>query len=216
MTQSTPTTTEKTEPETISETDAPKNVPSDDADTTTENESDSIATGSPSTPAPDRRGLLLRLALTRVLPAALLILTTVAAVVFGWKDRNHNEVDRATTEAAAAARHYAVALTTIDADRIDESFAAIRDGATGEFADMYTRSSDQLKPLLLQARSKSVGHVVDSGVRSASEDRVVVLLFVDAEISNTSAPEPGTDRSRLAITMRKVGDRWLAEKVDVA
>ncbi|WP_280425116.1 hypothetical protein [Nocardia carnea] len=147
--------------------------------------------------------------------AVLLIAAIGSAGVLGWQWKDRRDTDRAATAALAAAQQYAVALTSIDTDEMDADFAAIADGATGEFKNMYTRSAEQLKPLLAQAQSVSKGRVVAASVQSASRDRVVVMLFVDAEITNTTTPQPRLDRNRIIMTMDRVGDRWLAGDVEL-
>ncbi len=160
-----------------------------------------------------RRPLLRRLAVGGLV--ALLIVTTGAAISFAWKLKNRDDLARASDEALAAARTYAVALTSIDAAHTDQDFTAVRSGATGDFARMYDESAQKLKPLLVQAKSVSKGRVVGAGVQSASTDRVVVVLFVDAEITNVTFPTPRVDRNRITMTMEHVDGRWLAGAVDL-
>ncbi|WP_330255242.1 hypothetical protein OG874_12225 [Nocardia sp. NBC_00565] len=145
----------------------------------------------------------------------MVVVSTVFAAIFGWKLHTHNDIDAAGAQALAAAQQYAVTLTSIDSDHIDTGYAAAMNGATGGFKDMYTKSADQLKPLLIQAKSVSKGRVVAASVQSASKNQVVVMLFVDAEITNVTNPTPRVDRNRILMTMDRVGDRWLASKVDL-
>ncbi|RDI45041.1 hypothetical protein [Nocardia mexicana] len=165
-----------------------------------------------------RHGRSWRRWLPRPLTAVLTMLLAVAvvlAVVFGWKLEDRNDRNEAGRAALAAAQDYAVALTSIDASRIDADFATVLNGATGRFKDMYSQSSGQLKPMLLQAKSVSKGRVVAAGVRSASENQAVVMLFVDAEITNVTNPEPRIDRNRILMTMDRVDGRWLASEVEL-
>lgn len=106
-------------------------------------------------------------------------------------------------------------LTSIDSGSIDQNFTDVLGGATGEFKDMYSRSSSQLKQMLVDNKATSKGVVIDAGVKSATADRVVVMLFVDQSITNSASPEPRVDRSRVLMTMDKVDGRWLASKVDL-
>lgn len=155
---------------------------------------------------------------TRIVIAVLAVLlagTTALAAVFGLKWQERRATDDAATAALAAAQQYAVALTSIDSTHLDADFAAIADGATGKFKDMYTRSAGQLEPLLAEAQSVSKGRVVAASIQSASPDRAVVLLFVDAEITNTATPQPRLERNRIIMTMDRVGDRWLAAEVEL-
>ncbi|WP_067887505.1 hypothetical protein [Nocardia vaccinii] len=145
----------------------------------------------------------------------LLVAAVVCAAVFGWKLKARNDDAAAGQAAMAAAKDYAVALTSIDSAHIDGDFGTVLNGATGQFKDMYSQSATQLKPLLLQAKSVSKGHVVAASVQSVSGDHAVVMLFVDAEITNVTNPTPRVDRNRILMTMDRVGGQWLASKVDL-
>ena len=81
---------------------------------------------------------------------------------------------------------------------------------------MYAQSSSQLKKLLVESKAESKGKVVDSSIKSASADRVEVMLFVDQEVTNAMSAEPRVDRSRIVMTMQRLGGRWLAGKVEMA
>ena len=89
------------------------------------------------------------------------------------------------------------------------------DGSTGEFRQMYAKSSDQLRQLLVDNKAQAKGTVLASGVVSASTDKVVVLMFVDQTVQNVSNTTPRIDRSRIRVTMTKHDGRWLAEKVEL-
>ncbi|WP_067902513.1 hypothetical protein [Nocardia vaccinii] len=152
--------------------------------------------------------------------AALIVVialaSSVLAGILGWKLHRRDEVDAAAREALSAAQTYAVTLTSIDFQHIDEDYSHVSAGATGDFKNMYAQSSNQLKKMLIDNKARSVGKVVDASVRSASGDQVVVMLFVDQEITNAVSPDPRLDRSRIVMTMRSVGGRWLAAKVEMA
>jgi Mce-associated membrane protein len=103
----------------------------------------------------------------------------------------------------------------VDTNNLDANFAAVLDGSTGEFRDIYAQSSVQLRQLLIDHKATGRGVVIDSAVNSATRDAVVVLLFVDQTVTNTEAPDPRIDRSRIVMTMRNVNGEWKAEKVDL-
>lgn len=153
-----------------------------------------------------RRGLL---------PAvsALAIVALAAAAFFGWKVKQHNDLQAASDAALAAARTYAVTLTSVDSNNLDRDFAAVLDGSTGEFRDMYTRSSGQLRELLVENKATGQGTVLDAAVKSASTTEVEVLLFIDQTVTNTASADPRIDRSRVLMTMQLVDGRWLAARV---
>lgn len=157
-----------------------------------------------------RRGLLIPLLVVLVLAM------TAGIVVLGLQAKADNDIEAAGLAAQAAAETYAVALTSIDSKDLDSDFATVLDGATGEFKEMYSRSSTQLKQLLIDNDATGQGTVVDSAIKSASADKAEILLFVDQTVTNSAAPEPRIDRSRVLMTMERVDGRWLAAEVTLS
>jgi Mce-associated membrane protein len=147
---------------------------------------------------------------------ALLLAAAVAtAATLGWQVRDQRAVDDAAAQALAAAQQYAVVLTTVDAAKLDSNFATVLDGATGEFKDMYSQSSAGLKQVLVDNKAKATGTVLAAGIKSATPDKVEVLLFVDQAVTNALNPEPRLDRNRIVMTMEKINGRWLASDVEL-
>ncbi|MFE6921923.1 hypothetical protein ACFVAV_12805 [Nocardia sp. NPDC057663] len=155
-----------------------------------------------------RRALVPALGLVAVAAVA-------AAAVLGWQLRQERAVDDAAAAALQAARAYAVTLTSVDSGRLDSDFAAVLDGSTGEFRDMYTRSSGQLRALLQENKATGKGAVLEAAVKSATETEVEVLLFIDQTVTNAAATDPRVDRSRVLMTMQLVDGRWLASRVSL-
>ena len=154
----------------------------------------------------------------RVLAAAVALVFVAALGVsgfLGWQLKQSRDTDAAGSAALAVARDYAVTLTTVDSGKIDENFTQVLNGATGEFKDMYSQSATQLRQLLIDNKATSKGMVVDSAIKSASETKVEVLLFVDQSVSNSVNPQPRIDRSRVTMTMELIDGKWLASKVDI-
>ena len=164
----------------------------------------------PGPQTPPRRRTVRRLA------AAALAAGLLAALgVLGWQVLSEQRLNRAAAEAQRTAVDYAQVLTSIDSDKVDENFRQVLDGATGEFKDMYSASSGELRQLLIDNKATARGVVIDSAVQSISTDRAVVLLFVDQSVSNTKLPDPRIDRSRMKMTLEKVDGRWRASKVEL-
>lgn len=141
------------------------------------------------------------------------LIATIGAL--GWQVWQQHQVDKAAKEGQRAAVAYAQVLTSIDSNKVDENFKEVIDGATGEFKDMYSQSSVELRQLLVENKATAHGVVVDSAVQEASKNKVVVLLFVDQSVSNTKLPDPRIDRSRMKMTLEKVDGRWRASKVEL-
>ncbi|WP_372507865.1 DUF3329 domain-containing protein [Mycolicibacterium crocinum] len=162
-------------------------------------------------PATRRRWPLVR----RVLLGALIVALLGGSGFLGWQAWQQHQVDVASREGQAAAVRYAQVLTSIDSNNVDQNFADVLNGATGEFKDMYSQSSAQLRQLLLDNKATARGVVIDSAVKSATPDKVVVLMFVDQTVANKAAPDPRIDRSRVKMTMEKVDGSWRASKVEL-
>lgn len=137
------------------------------------------------------------------------------AGVLGWQVWQARQIDHAGQEAERTAVSYAQVLTSIDSNNVDENFQQVLDGATGEFKDMYSKSSVELRQLLIENKATAHGVVIDSAVQSVSKDRAVILLFVDQAVANTKLPDPRIDRSRMKMTLEKVDGRWRASKVEL-
>ena len=158
----------------------------------------------------------------RKLPSARIVAAVAAVVgllagagVLGWQVWQARQIDHAGREAERTAVSYAQVLTSIDSNNVDENFQQVLDGATGEFKDMYSKSSVELRQLLIENKATAHGVVIDSAVQSVSKDRAVILLFVDQAVANTKLPDPRIDRSRMKMTLEKVDGRWRASKVEL-
>ncbi|SOX54563.1 hypothetical protein MAAFP003_3239, partial [Mycobacterium ahvazicum] len=145
----------------------------------------------------------------------LLVASLAVSGLLGWKLWQEHQVKEAGQQAQQAAIAYAQVLTSIDSNKVDENFRQVLDGATGEFKDMYTQSSVQLRQLLIDNKASAHGVVVDSAIQSASTNKVVVLVFIDQTVANSQSPDPRIDRSRIKMTMEKVDGRWRASKVQL-
>lgn len=153
------------------------------------------------------------------LRAVVIVLTFVvllgATGFLGWQVWQQRQLNAASADAQRAAVNYAQVLTSIDSDKVDENFKQVLDGATGEFKDMYSQSSMELRQLLIENKAAAHGVVIESAVQSISTDKAVVLLFVDQSVSNTKLPDPRIDRSRMKMTLEKIDGSWRASKVEL-
>ena len=170
-------------------------------------------TAAKAAPISRRRRLLRRVAAAAT---ALVFVAALAATAYlGWQLKQRNDTAAAGRAALAVAQSYAVTLTSVDTNTIDQNFNQVLNGATGEFKDMYSQSAAQLRQVLIDNKAMSKGTVVDAAIKSATTTKVDVLLFIDQSISNVVNPQPRVDRSRVAMTMELVDNHWLASKVDI-
>ncbi len=166
-------------------------------------------------PEPGRRKRPWKRYLRRSVMPLLFVVSLAVSGFLGWQQWQEHQVKLAGEQAQQAAIAYAQVLTSIDSNKVDENFRQVLDGATGEFKDMYTQSSVKLRQLLIDNKATAHGVVVDSAIQSGSTNKVVVLVFIDQTVTNTAAPDPRIDRSRIKMTMEKVDGRWRASKVQL-
>jgi Mce-associated membrane protein len=182
-------------------------------------EADEAATHGRGETAADAAPISRRRRLLRRVAGAAAALVFVAALMvagyLGWQLKQHNDTAAAGRVALAVAQSYAVTLTSVDTNNIDQNFNQVLNGATGEFKDMYSQSAAQLRQVLIDNKAMSKGTVVDAAIKSVTKTKVEVLLFIDQSISNVVNPQPRIDRSRVAMTMELVDNHWLASKVDI-
>lgn len=152
--------------------------------------------------------------MTRGLVAVALV-AVLAAGYGGWLLVQRHRTDVAAAQALAAAEQYALTLTNIDAVNVEQNFTDIAAGFTGEFQTMHTNSRTTLRRMLVDANVTARGTVVDSAVKSATTDTVVVVLLIDQSVTNRDVSEPQIDRSRIRMTMDNVDGQWLARKVEL-
>jgi Mce-associated membrane protein len=170
-------------------------------------------TAAKAAPISRRRRLLRRVA--GAAAALVFVAALMVAAYLGWQLKQRNDTAAAGRAALAVAQSYAVTLTSVDTNNIDQNFNQVLNGATGEFKDMYSQSAAQLRQVLIDNKAMSKGTVVDAAIKSATKTKVEVLLFIDQSISNVVNPQPRIDRSRVAMTMELVDNHWLASKVDI-
>lgn len=204
---------ESTDPELgeelVEETPADSGAEAEPADTAEIADEESESESEPE-PEPARRRPV-----RQWIAVAVLALGLIGAAFQGWLLFAHHQRTVAAAQALDAAERYTLVLTGVDPASIDKNFAEVIDGATGEFKDMYSASAEQLRQLLIENKATAHGTVIDSAVKSATKNKVEVLLFVDQSVSNKASPQAKIDRSRIVMTMEKVNGRWLAAKVEM-
>lgn len=183
-------------------------------------------------PAPERRGTRwsrkTRAAVTnnrrrhgktasRRVAAVVLVFVLAGAGYEGYVVDRHHRTAVGAAQALEAANRFMLTLTSVDPNTIDKNTTEVLTGSTGEFKDMYSHATEQLRTLLVENRATAHGTVIEAAVKSATLDRAEIMLFVDQSVRNAAAPEPQLDRSRVIMTMDKdkVDGRWLASKIEM-
>ncbi|GAA4908184.1 Mce-associated membrane protein [Stackebrandtia albiflava] len=124
-----------------------------------------------------------------------------------------------TADAVRAAKTAAVALFSYDYRDFDASIANASAHATGEFAEDYRVTTEDLRATVETEQAKVVARVVDIGLLNESvtftdsegteyADAVEVLVFMDHVVTNTGIEGSKVDQTRVVLTMVFVDDAW--------
>lgn len=158
-----------------------------------------------------------RRASRRAVGALLLLCVAGLAgvVLLGLEARQHQQLEADRQAALQAARQAATNLTSISHRTADQDIERILDVATGELAEQFRSEREALTELLGTSRSTSEGEVLAAGVQSIEGRSATVLVATDATVTTAETGEdsPVLQRYRMSMDLRKVGDRWLTERV---
>jgi Mce-associated membrane protein len=143
------------------------------------------------------------------------VVALLALAGAGYLLLTRDRAAQAREEALAAARLYAVDMTTYDFASVDADFRRFARHGTTAFQASYAATIAAAKPAIVRAQSRSLGTVVGAGLESYGGGKASVLLAVDQEIRSANQPGPSVDRSRIRMTLRHVGNGWLVSSVKV-
>ncbi|MFD6195201.1 hypothetical protein ACFWE3_00700 [Mycobacteriaceae bacterium NPDC060252] len=150
--------------------------------------------------------------------AAAVVVIAIAAgtAIIGRLYEEQRVEAQSSREALTAAQDFANAMITIDSAKIDDGFNQTLDRSTGAFKKNYEESRASLRQVMIENKASAKGVVLAAAVKSATPDKVEVLMFIDQAVANVAIPGGQLDRSRVQVTMEKVDGRWLASDVELA
>jgi Mce-associated membrane protein len=152
--------------------------------------------------------------LTRgVLPGVALVLA-VAAGFLKWVDGSARQSDLAGIASMQAASESTVALLSYKHDTVDNDVAAARERLTGDFKNAYdSLTHDVVIPGAKQKQISMIATVPAAASVSATENRAVVMVFVDQTLTMGNAA-PADTASSVRVTLDKIDGRWLISQFD--
>jgi Mce-associated membrane protein len=143
------------------------------------------------------------------------LIALVSSAAAGYLLLTREQAEDARQDALAAARQYAVDLTTYDFATVDADFQRFARHGTKAFRASYATTIAASKPGIVKAQARSLGTVEGAGLESYSDDRASVLVAVDQEVRSAAKPGVTVDRSRIRLTLVRSGDGWLVAAVTV-
>ena len=153
--------------------------------------------------------------------ALVLLVAAGTAAVLGYRlqqaDPNNPRDGLASTrsDALAAARAHAQQILSYDHRTLDADFARAEKALTGTFKREYGRTTDTVvRPSAEQYKVVVKAEVTAASVVRASENRVVVLLYVDQTTTSTRLEGPKVDLNRVRMTLVENDGNWLVSELD--
>lgn len=139
----------------------------------------------------------------------LALMLAIGAGYLKWLDGSARQVRSAAAESVAAATNSAAALLSYRADTVDKDLTAAQGRLTGSFRDAYTQLVQNVViPGAKQKQISAVATVPAAASVSSSENRAVVLVFVDQTVT-IGKDAPTSTASSIRVTLDKIDDRWL-------
>ena len=158
--------------------------------------------------SPLRSGPVLALLLTTVLMA-------VAAGFVWFQVHRHDATETARRAGLEASRDAARVLFSYDYRTLAKDFSAGKAVTTGKFRAQYADTTTKVvTPVATEKKAVVKAEVVNAGVVRASTDEVVTIVFVNQVTTSSLQAGPKVDLSRVRMTLRHVGGRWLVATVD--
>lgn len=161
------------------------------------------------TPSADRNAWLPAIAAARVLLPAVALVLTLGAAWLRWNLAVDGEIRSASIESVHAASQVTVSLLSYRSATADTDLHAAETRLTGTFREAYRSLIDEVViPGAKQKQITSTATIPAASLVSVSQNRSVVLVFVDQTITVGSDP-PTQSASSIRVTLDKVDGRWL-------
>jgi Mce-associated membrane protein len=148
-----------------------------------------------------------------VLPAVALFLALGDGYV-KWLDSSAPASRTAAEQSVRAATDSTVAMLSYRPDTVDRDLKTAADRLTGSFRQQYSQLvGDVVAPGAKQQHISAVATVPAAGSVSATENRAVVLVFVN-QTTTVGNDAPTQTTSSVRVTLDKVDGRWLISQFD--
>lgn len=96
---------------------------------------------------------------------------------------------------------------------LDDAERAAKEVVTGAFAKQFREEFATVRNLAPRQKAVVNASVAATAVRSLTDDRAEVLVFLDQSVRNEVLSEPASTGSRLMVTAERVDGRWKISEV---
>ncbi|MEU0539102.1 hypothetical protein ABZ319_04470 [Nocardia sp. NPDC005978] len=147
---------------------------------------------------------------------ALTLVTSVGSSVFLYQRNEHHKDLLAAHEAAReAACKYAPVLVTYDAKHLDAYFAAVLDGATGDWRKQFDSTSKDLREVLVQGEVTAKADDVQCAIRTGDENSAEAVVVIGQTITSLGTKgQPAPGQLSMILWLERSGDKWMVNKVN--
>ncbi|NMN93825.1 twin-arginine translocation pathway signal [Antrihabitans stalactiti] len=127
-------------------------------------------------------------------------------------------IDQASQQAAVdSAASAATAILSYKSDTVDADLDAANSLVTGTFGDYYrTFTRDVVSPAAKEKKISTSATVVGKAISDFSEDKAVVLVFVNQSTTTAEVTQPTTTTTTIRIEVERHSSKWLVSKFDPA
>lgn len=186
-------------------------------DETTEEAADETAEEAAEEPAAAKRRVVVRAGLGAS-GVVLLVLAVALGGALGflvYKKGQLEAAEEARKEVAFAAAQAAQDLSSYDYRTVDSDLRRATGHTTGKFREEFAKQAEQVGETARKQQTVTEGVAIKTGVERVSGSTAVALVFLNQQTAKADTAERLPNQYTLRLTMRKVGDRWLVEKLQV-
>jgi|GEM_PF-2575877 len=187
------------------------------ADETAEEAADETAEEAAEEPAAAKRRVVVRAGLGAS-GVVLLVLAVALGGALGflvYKKGQLEAAEEARKEVAFAAAQAAQDLSSYDYRTVDSDLRRATGHTTGKFREEFAKQAEQVGETARKQQTVTEGVAIKTGVERVSGSTAVALVFLNQQTAKADTAERLPNQYTLRLTMRKVGDRWLVEKLQV-
>ena len=152
-----------------------------------------------------------------VVVALLILAAAVAATVFGLQYSGSRSDEDARSSALDAGKRYASVMFGFTPADVDKNVAQAKAALVGDARTTYDgiMASSDLSAEVKKQNVRSAVSIQEAGVVSSSDDRAVVLIFMNQSVTRGQTELVRVEPSRVQYSMRKSGDRWVIDDIAV-
>ncbi|WP_280214888.1 hypothetical protein [Nocardia cyriacigeorgica] len=145
---------------------------------------------------------------------ALVIAALGAAGYFAFRAEQIQSREDARETARLAACEYAPVLADYNARNLDTYFAAVLDGATGDWKQEFDATSKDLREVLTQGQVVSTPGEVQCAIESGDEHSARAVVVIGQSISSLGTQgQPREGQLAVTLSMQNVDGSWLVNEV---